>query len=176
MEKTELRNTVKKAISLMTERQKAFESIAVCNLLEHCKLFVNSKNILCYWAMDDEIDTKSFMQKWSGQKNFLLPSINGDELEIKLFKGIENMQNGTRFNIPEPIGDAFIDYEAIDMIIVPGRAFDEEGHRIGRGLGFYDRILGTIRAKKIGVCFGCQIFGNIQTEEHDIKMDIVLHI
>lgn len=160
----------------MTDRQKIFESVAVCNRLEHTKLFINSKNILCYWAMDDELDTKPFMQKWFGQKRFLLPSIKGDELEIRPFNGIENMQKGEHFNIPEPIGNAFTDYEAIDMIIVPGRAFDEEGHRIGRGLGFYDRILENITAKKIGVCFKCQLFDNVPTEEHDIQMDIVLHI
>lgn len=160
----------------MTDEQKLFESAAVCNQLERKELFKNSSNILCYWAMNDEIDTKSFMQKWFDQKNFLLPSIKGDELEIKTYKGIENMQNGAQFNIPEPVGDVFIDYKTIDIIIVPGRAFDEKGHRMGRGLGFYDRILKKIPAKKIGVCFKCQLFDNVPTEEHDIQMDIVLHI
>lgn len=176
MEKTELRSMVKTAIELMNDKQKNFESAAVFKQLEHSLLFINSKTILCYWAMDDEIDTKPFMQKWLGQKKLLLPSIKGDELEIRPFNGIENMQSGQHFHIPEPIGNAFLDYKAIDLVIVPGRAFDAAGHRMGRGLGFYDRVLKNIKAKKIGVCFKCQIFENVPTEEHDIQMDIVLHI
>jgi 5-formyltetrahydrofolate cyclo-ligase len=86
------------------------------------------------------------------------------------------MQAGEQFGIGEPTGPEFTDLESIDMIIVPGVAFDREGNRMGRGRGFYDRLLSTTpHAFKVGVAFGFQMVEQVPTEPFDIKMNKVIH-
>ncbi len=60
------------------------------------------------------------------------------------------------------------------LALVPGRAFDRSGNRIGRGGGTFDRILATLTCRKIGVCFACQIVERVPAEPHDIRMDEVV--
>ena len=64
----------------------------------------------------------------------------------------------------------------LDLVIVPGVAFDETGGRIGRGKGFYDALLRKTSTKVplIGLCFEENLEKNIQCESHDVKMDIVV--
>jgi 5-formyltetrahydrofolate cyclo-ligase len=62
----------------------------------------------------------------------------------------------------------------IAMILVPGRAFDRAGTRLGRGGGAYDRILAGLQAPKIGVAFACQLVENLPREPHDVPMDAVV--
>ena len=66
--------------------------------------------------------------------------------------------------------------DKLDLVIVPGIAFDKKGHRIGYGYGYYDRFLKTIKKKavKIGLAFDFQLIESIPEEEHDVPMNIVV--
>ena len=77
------------------------------------------------------------------------------------------------YNIIEPIGTP-IPASEIDLIIVPGVAFDKSGNRLGRGKGFYDRLLHNLSAIKIGVGYDFQLIEKINTEPHDIAMDAII--
>ena len=78
-------------------------------------------------------------------------------------------------SIEEPTGDETTDINAIELIIVPGVAYDRRGNRIGRGKGYYDRLLSSTSATKIGVGYDFQLIGeDIPAEEHDVAMDIVI--
>ncbi len=82
----------------------------------------------------------------------------------------------------EPVGEAFTDYEKIDVALVPGMAFDAAGHRLGRGKGYYDRFLSSHLSSLnshpspllIGVCFPFQRVAEVPSEEHDVLMDEVI--
>ena len=77
----------------------------------------------------------------------------------------------------EPTGEVFTDYDAIDVAIIPGMAFDEAGHRLGRGKGYYDRFLARVpNLYKIGLCFSWQVVPHIPCDEHDIRMDRIIRI
>jgi 5-formyltetrahydrofolate cyclo-ligase len=79
--------------------------------------------------------------------------------------------------ITEPTGERFTDQEAIDVAIVPGMAFDTEGHRLSRGKGYYDRFLSHVPyLYKIGLCFSWQIVDCVPCDEHDIVMDEIIQI
>ena len=66
---------------------------------------------------------------------------------------------------------------SIELVVVPGMAFDKQGHRLGRGKGYYDRLLPKLtNAYKLGVCFPYQYIEEVPTDEHDIRMDEVLTI
>ena len=67
-----------------------------------------------------------------------------------------------------------IPLDKFDLVLVPGMAFDLVGNRLGRGLGFYDRLLQTVSGVKCGVCYDLQLLGKIPTETHDARVDFVL--
>jgi 5-formyltetrahydrofolate cyclo-ligase len=74
----------------------------------------------------------------------------------------------------EPAVPVFGVEDELDLIIVPGVAFDLAGRRIGRGGGFYDRLLPQYRAVRAGICFDFQCLETIPAEEHDIQMDLLV--
>ncbi|EJW99876.1 5-formyltetrahydrofolate cyclo-ligase [gut metagenome] len=95
-------------------------------------------------------------------------------MELHRYTGPQNLVVGS-YGILEPIGEAIQTYTSIDLIIVPGMAFDKQGHRLGRGKGYYDRLLPKIpQAYKIGICFPFQLLEEIPTEPFDICMDEIL--
>ncbi len=80
-----------------------------------------------------------------------------------------------RFGIPEPkAGCARVALNRLDLALVPGVAFDATGHRLGRGQGFYDRLLAHTTAIKCGVAFEMQMVESIPAESHDIRMNCLL--
>ena len=83
------------------------------------------------------------------------------------------MEQGS-FNIMEPTGDSIDDPAILDLIIVPGVAFDRHGNRCGRGKGFYDRFLAKTQATTIAVCFDCQLVDELPVEPHDVPAHYVV--
>ena len=130
--------------------------------------------MLLYHSLPDEVDTHAFIRRWSARKRILLPVVKGDDLELRLYTGDDCLTEGA-FHIDEPTGTAFTDYAAIDLAVIPGVAFDRRGNRLGRGKGYYDRLLPRIpTAYKLGLCFPFQLLDQIPAEAHDIPMDEVL--
>ena len=138
--------------------------------------FRQARTVLLYWSMDDEVFTHDFVCKWADRKRVLLPCVKGDVLELRAFRGLDSLRPGEGFGIPEPVGELFADYGTIDLIIVPGVAFDARGNRLGRGRGYYDKILKeTGSARKIGVCFDFQFIDDVPVDALDVRMDTVIH-
>ena len=138
----------------------------------------SSHTILLYNALPDEVPTQALMDELVAQgKTVLLPCvINDTDMELRRYTGPQDLQPGS-FGILEPTGELFTDYDAIDVAIVPGMAFDAEGHRLGRGKGYYDRFLSRVpHLYKIGLCFSWQLVDHVPCDEHDIKMDEVIRI
>ncbi len=98
----------------------------------------------------------------------------GEELELHRYQGEQELTVGTSFGIQESIGPLFTDYAHIDLAIIPGMAFTLQGHRLGRGKGYYDRLLPHLQCPLIGLAFPFQILPSIPTEPHDICMDEVI--
>ena len=78
------------------------------------------------------------------------------------------------FNISEPTGGELVDAERIELVIVPAVAYDRRGNRIGRGKGYYDRLLRRTHALKVGVAYQCQICDDFTPDEFDIPVDVVI--
>lgn len=163
--------SLKKAISL---DEKTLRSKAILNKVENLPEFINAKTVMLYWAMADEVQTDDFVIKWSASKSVILPCVNGNDLDLRIFRGKEDLVAGENFGIPEPSGQLFTDYDEIDLILVPGVAFDIENNRMGRGKAYYDKLLSSLKAYKLGVCFDFQLLQSVPVDEHDIKMDQIL--
>lgn len=144
--------------------------------LERHPAFESANLILLYHSLPDEVNTHAFLNKWRGSKQLLLPVVVGDELELRCFASANNLQSGA-YNIQEPTGKPFTDIATIELAIIPGMAFDSKGHRLGRGKGYYDRLLPKLKnAYKIGICFPYQLVDDVPTDDYDVLMDEVLTI
>ena len=104
--------------------------------VEQLPEFSEARVILLYWSMADEVQTHSFVERWYREKTLLLPCVEGDDLLLRQYTGPECLVAGEQFGIGEPTGPVWSDLEAVELIVVPGVAFDRMGNRMGRGRGF----------------------------------------
>lgn len=173
----ELKKQLRKTIS---EKKKRYDltqlkdfSATLLDRLEQLPVFAQSNTVLLYHSLKDEVQTHEFVEKWKNSKTLLLPVVAGDELELRRYTGKQDMSIGS-YGIEEPTGELFTDLDSIDLAIVPGVSFDSSGNRLGRGKGYYDRLLPKLNTYNIGICYSFQISTSIPTEVFDRKMDAVL--
>jgi len=173
--KKELRKRIKELKKTVPAGELKRQSRIIQEKVITSEYFKNSEHILLYWALPDEVDTKQILREWFRKKKLYLPVIKGDDLNIVPFEGEDKMIPDAKYGIPEPAGTKLEDESVIELIIVPGVAFDRQNNRLGRGAGYYDRILKRLsNTTKAGLAFDFQLLDNIPTETHDIKMDIVI--
>lgn len=171
-EKELIREEIKKKKQQLTDKEKEIEAANVFEKIEALPEFINAHNIMIYWSMPDELPTHNFIIRWSKKKTMLLPVVKGEDMLIKPFSTKEELKQGS-LGIWEP--DTQKEYlNSIDLVIVPGVAFDRDKSRLGRGKGYYDRYFINKRIVKIGVCFDFQLLESIPIDSFDIKMDKVV--
>ena len=141
-------------------------------MLEKSVAFMMADKILMYHSLPDELSTIDFIDKWHTRKHFFLPRVNGVNLDVLPYDRTRLQYRS--FHIEEPTGDDIEDIDNIELIIVPGIAYDNRGNRVGRGKGYYDRLLNRTKATKIGIGYDFQLVDEIDSEPHDITMDIVI--
>ncbi len=174
-EKKQLRELIRQKKGLVSASNLSSYSHQLFNKLESSPHFKRAHTILCYYSLPDEVLTHDFAECWKDRKQILLPVIKGSELELRRYTGTANLQISEPFHIAEPTGTLFTDYANIDLALVPGMAFDRQGNRLGRGKGYYDRLLPQLsHAYKIGICFGFQVCEQIPCDSFDQPMDAVL--
>ena len=174
VEKNKIREKItnlKKEVSVESFLQK---SVEVMEVLEITGVFQEARNIFIYNSMPDEVNTSEFIKKWWGEKNFFLPVTLKEGLVFRKYTTDTVMQQRSSFGIEEPQGDDFTDYNKVDLIIVPGLAFDRKQNRVGYGKGYYDRFLPKIKAPKIGICFDFQLLDVVPAGNNDVKMDYIV--
>ena len=172
MKKEEVRRRVKAQKSLLDDTEKAIAAKSVFDMLEKTAAFLMSENILMYHSLPDELSTHIFLEKWAHTKKFFLPRVNGLNLEILPYDRTK-LKYGA-FQIEEPSGNEICNVSDIDLIVVPGVGYDPKGNRVGRGKGYYDRLLSESKATKIGVAYDFQIVDQIEAEPHDVRVDIII--
>lgn len=172
MNKKEIRQEIKRLKGCLTDEEKTQSAFDVFSQIEASTLFSDTVNILLYNSLPDELSTKATITKWDKIKTIFLPRVNGNELEILPYDA--SMLERGSFNIDEPVGENICDISVIDLIIVPAIAYDQNGNRIGRGKGYYDRLLQKSSALKIGVGYDFQLVPHIESEPHDVPVDIII--
>ena len=157
---------------MLSEMEKASAAEEVFAQLEKTAAFMMADNILMYHSLPDELQTIKFLRKWQDRKRFFLPRVNGVNLDILPYE--ETRLELGSFHIEEPTGEDVVDVSDIELMVIPAVAFDRKGNRLGRGKGFYDRLLSASKATKIGVGYEFQLFDDIPSEPHDVAMDMVI--
>ncbi len=138
--------------------------------------FQAARTVLLYHALPDEVDTHELLSRWLCRKRLLLPVVDGDDLRLVQYTGPDCLVAGA-YGIAEPRGKSFEAYDSIDLAVVPGLAFDAGGNRLGRGRGYYDRLLPRLRqsgCRLLGLCFDFQRVEHVPVEAHDVPVDDIV--
>ena len=173
MNKAELRHMIRQRKAACSTEERAALSSAIVARLQTMPQWQQAQTVLLYHSLPDEVCTHDLIRNAIDEgKRVLLPVVVGDDLELRCFDGQE-MKEGS-FHIQEPTGEAFTDYTSIDLAVIPGMAFTSDGRRLGRGRGYYDRLLPRLTTTyKVGLCWPFQLVREIPCEPHDIAMDAV---
>lgn len=172
MNKDTIRTRIKARKSLLSDAERRSAAERVFQFVEQTAAFMLADRILMYHSLPDELSTREFIDRWHTRKKFYLPRVHGVNLDILPYDR-SRLHLGA-FNIEEPDGDELADIADIELIIVPGVAYDRHGNRIGRGKGYYDRLLRDSRAATIGVAYDCQICDDIEPDDFDIPVHYVI--
>lgn len=173
-QKKEIRKAIRALKRDVSLEDKKKRSQKILDDLEKNESFKDANTVMLYWSMDDEVHTHDFVLKWASKKRIILPCVKGDLLELRVFKGLENLIEGDGFGILEPSGELFTDVNSIDLIVVPGVAFDKQNNRMGRGRAYYDKLLITTSCTKVGICFDFQLLDEVPVNEYDVMMDTII--
>lgn len=172
-DKSELRRRMRARKMLLSASEKLSAARRAFARLEETADFMLADHILMYHSLPDEISTHEFLERWGARKHFYLPRVNGVNLDILPYDK-SHLELGS-FHIEEPTGDDTASIDDIEMIVVPAVAYDRQGNRLGRGKGFYDRLLQDSRARKVGIVYDFQLCDDdIPTEQHDVPVDVVV--
>ena len=172
MTKEEIRIASRARKALLSAAERAQAARTAFELLERHAAFQVAERVLLYHSLPDELDTREFISRWDARKQFYLPRVNGVNLDILPYNR-SRMRLGA-FRIEEPEGDEVADAGVIDLVIVPAVAYDGRGNRVGRGKGYYDRLLPSITATRIGMAYDCQLFDEIDAEPCDVPVDFII--
>jgi len=171
-QKNQIRQEISSLKKFLTAEQKQTAATAVFQKIEALTEFKTADTILIYWSTPDELPTQDIISKWCTQKQIFLPAVDGDKMVLKHYSPDGKMVQKS-LGIWEP--DLSESYDGkIDLVIVPGIAFDKKKNRLGRGKGYYDRFFLKYKPTNIGVGFDFQLMHSIPVTKHDIQMDKII--
>lgn len=163
----------------MDAGQKAAESRSVCRRIKE-ELPGDGLLICAYNPMRTEVDIMPLLKELIAEGHVIsLPHTEGRNFAFRIPSSIEHLATGP-FNIGEPkADDPKLNLQDVDLVLLPGIAFDAQGNRLGRGNGGYDKFLESLRAvndraQAWGVCYDCQMLRTVPTEPHDATVDAIV--
>lgn len=172
--KRSLRKEIELLKSKYTDEDLHNFSSQIFDKLVQTEIFKKSTCILAYYSFSQEVFTHNFIEKYANEKKIILPVVEKDILVLKEYKGKAEMRMSD-YGILEPVGPNFTDYSQIDLGIIPGMVFDRSLNRLGRGKGYYDKLLPLLdNVYLVGVCFPFQLRDKIPVESHDFPMNCVI--
>lgn len=175
-DKRELRQLIRTEKRRFSQQELAEASLLVIHRLFSHPRLAAAKTVMMYWSLPDEVETHAAVNALTAMgKTVVLPIVvDNEHLQLCKYTDLDCLKTGA-YGIMEPQGEPFSAIDTIDLIVVPGMAFDPEGHRLGRGKGYYDRFLATMpTVYKIGMCFDFQKKSHVPFAEHDMLVDEVL--
>ena len=165
MDKKTLRQQIRSLKKQHSQEELWTQSERILQRLSEHPRFLLATKVMLYASLPDEVQTLEFIEIWRHQKTLILPTVVGDDIiPVELAENVAFAEGD--FHIPEPQNHPYTG--EFDLIVVPGMAFDTNGHRLGRGRGYYDRFLAQHpHVYTIGLCFDFQLLPDIPFEPHD---------
>ena len=175
MDKKALRNAIRQQKSSMTIAQIEEKSAVLTQQFLATDLYKNAKTLYGYLPYNQEVRTIPLLrQALSDGKAVAVPKVYEDTMRFILLTDLSAVEKGYA-GIPEPIADAPIAQDENALVLMPGLAFDPKGNRMGYGGGFYDKFLqAEPNHPTIALCYDFQMLPHLDTEAHDVPVDLVL--
>ena len=175
MDKKELRRSIRDRKRAMSEAEIVQRSEKLAELFYASEAYKNAKTIYGYLPYNQEVRTVPMLeQALRDGKRVAVPKCYGDEMRFIYLEDLSQVEKGY-CGIPEPIADGPVAHDPTALVLMPGLAFDPEGHRLGYGGGFYDRYLSAEPGHPtVALCYDFQLLPHLDTEEFDIPVDTVL--
>ena len=176
--KTALRQSIRARLQAMTSEQRTLASEQACSLLEKQTVWKNASTIFFYAPLPKELDIWPLVRdSVAAGKTAALPRFDPATqryVSCQIQDIAKDLSHG-QFGIREPSGHCIaVPPNRLDLILVPGVAFDSHGRRLGRGKGFYDQLLESVRGTTCGVAFDEQIVESVPVEPHDVHLNCIL--
>jgi 5-formyltetrahydrofolate cyclo-ligase len=150
-------------------------AVRVCARIQEDSRWQSAQRVLLYWPLPDELDLRDLLRSAiASGKQTALPRYCADTACYAAVTPPEDLLRMApgQFGILEPLEDGpILPLNQLDFAIIPGVAFDLGGHRLGRGKGFYDRLLANVRGVKCGVCLDEQVHPALPAAPHDVKLN-----
>lgn len=174
--KKELRKQILAKRKGLSESSVIGKSNIITTKLIELKSFKKANSVHLYYPINNEVDTRKIIEYlWEKKINVIMPrtDFNNHILVNYVVTNFDQLEK-TKFNMLEPRESLEIFSGSPDLILVPGVAFDFDCNRMGYGGGFYDRFLSESTGCKIALSYDLQILEKLPTEDHDIKMDMII--
>lgn len=175
MDKAALRREIKERKRAMAEEEILQASSLLAEQFFACPQYRAAKTIYGYLPYNQEVRTVPILQRaLADGKKVAVPKVYGDEMRFIYLTDLTQIEKGY-CGIPEPIADGPVANDPTALVLMPGLAFDPQGHRIGYGGGFYDKFLSLEKEHPtVALCYAFQVLPKLETEEFDIPVDCVL--
>ena len=175
MDKKVLRKSIREQKRAMTSEQIEAASQKLVEQFLALEAYRQAKTLYGYLPYNQEVRTVPILEQALAEgKRVAVPKIYGDEMRFIYLDDLNRVETGYA-GIPEPIEDGPIADDPTALVLMPGLAFDQQGHRIGYGGGFYDKFLNAEpEHPTVALCYAFQIVEELPTEEFDVPVDCVL--
>ena len=175
MDKTALRRRIRDLKRAMSPEEIEARSAKLGELFAKTEAYCQAKTIYGYLPYNQEVRTVPILeQAIRDGKRVAVPKVYGEEMKFIWMDDLSTVSNGYA-GIPEPIADDPVADDPTALVLMPGLAFDSQGHRIGYGGGFYDKFLASEpEHPTLALCYAFQMKEHLETEEFDKNVDCVL--
>ncbi len=175
MDKKQLRSQIRRYKLAMTEEQIESKSASLARQFLKTEQYKTAKTVYGYLPYNQEVRTVPILrQALLDGKKVAVPKVYGEQMRFVLLEDLDAVAPGFG-GIPEPVADGPVAEDKTALVLMPGLAFDRQGHRIGYGGGFYDRFLAAEPDHPtVALCYDFQLLEQLQTQEFDVPVDLVL--
>jgi 5-formyltetrahydrofolate cyclo-ligase len=176
--KTAIRRRLREILAGMSDVDRHLRSAKACALLAASPEFAAARVVMLYLSMPTELDTASLaLRCWQQEKTVVVPKVSWDGkrmLPVEI-SSLQTSMTTSGLGVREPSGGQPVPTQEIDLVIVPGLGFTNLGHRIGRGMGFYDRFLAQPEFVGVscGLGFEQQVVDELPIMEHDVPLSML---
>lgn len=176
MDKKALRRMIGAKKSALTPEEVGRRSAILAERLFETPQYRTCRSLYAYLSFNQEVRTEPIIARaWADGKRVAVPKVMGRDMIFIWIDNFDGLAPQGAYNIPEPVADGPAADDHAALVLMPGLAFDPEGHRVGYGGGFYDRFLAAEPGHPlVALCYDFQMLDRLEVEDHDIPVDIVI--
>ena len=176
MDKKALRREIGAKKRAMSSAEIEARSAALAAKLYETPQYKSAESLYVYLSFNQEVRTEPIIRRaWAEGKRVAVPKVVGDEMVFIWIESFDNLAPQGAFHILEPIENGPVADDETALVLMPGLAFDPEGHRVGYGGGYYDRYLAAQPDHPtLALCYDFQLYDHLDVDDYDVPVDVVI--